>query len=127
MTKITPVNKIRGYNMTLSEEVRSLGKMSVENVRKLYGDIGVDIYEGRKPTILSEQDIKESKRLINRIKHWWSGFGKFDYEPQDRLRDIILKYGCNKKAGLVKDIEKIFGSEGVSELEHLRKMGYIEI
>ena len=124
MTKIQPVKKLAGYNMTLYEEVKSL-RCPVEHVRKLYGDIGVDIYEGRTPTILSEQEIKDSKKLINRIKHWWSGMGLYEYEPKDRLRDVILKYGCNKQTGKVEDIKKIFGDDGVSELEIMRKMGFV--
>ena len=124
MTKIQPVKKLAGYNMTLYEEVKSL-RCPVEHVRKLYGDIGVDIYEGRTPTILSEQEIKDSKKLINRIKKWWSGMGLYEYEPKDRLRDVILKYGCNKQTGKVEDIKKLFGDAGVSELEIMRKMGFI--
>ena len=126
MTKIQPVKKLAGYNMTLYEEVKSL-RCPVEHVRKLYGDIGVDIFEGRTPTILSEQEVKDSKKLINRIRKWWSGVGLYDYEQKDRLRDVILKYGCNKKCGLVKDIEKLFGSNGVAELDVMSKMGYINI
>lgn len=125
MTIVRPVKKLIGYNMTLIDEVRTMRNVPVEDVRKLYGDIGVDIFEGRTPTILSEQDIKESKKLINRIKRWWSGRGKYEFEQKDRLRDVILKYGCNKEAGKVEEIKKLFGDAGVSELEAMRMMGYI--
>jgi len=128
--KIPAVNKIRGYNMTLYEEINSLGKSTTtERVSKLYGKIGVDIFEGKQPTILSEEDVKEAKKLKNRIKAWWSGTGKYDYQSQDRLRDVILKYACNKKngCGTVKEIEDMFGSEGKSELTVLARMGYMSI
>lgn len=124
MTKIQPIKKLAGYNMTLSEQVRSM-KVPVEQVRRLYGDIGVDIYEGRTPSILSEDEIKKSKKLINRIKAWWSGMGNFEYEPQDRLRDVLLKYAYNKRCGKTKEIEKLFGEEGLRELKIMQKMGYI--
>ena len=111
--------------MTLFEEVSALKGMRTEQVRKLYGDVGVDIYVGKTPTILSPDEIKESKKLINRIKAWWSGMGKFDYENGDRLRDVILKYAHNKQAGKTKDIEIMFGSEGLRELTIMERMGYI--
>ena len=127
MTKIQPVRKIAGWNMSLFEEVNLYKNHNIEYVRKRFGDIGADIYEGKKPTILSEEDIKESKKLINRIKAWWKGMKKCDYEDGDRLRDVILKYAYNKGFGKTKDIEKLFGDEGVSELKLMNKMGYIEI
>ena len=126
MTKIQPIKNLRGYNISLYEEVHSL-RVPKEQVKKLYGEIGVDIFEGKTPTILSEEDIKESKKLINRVKAWWSGMNKFDYEQKDRLRDVILRYVYNKGAGKTKDIEKLFGQEGLSELKIMNKMGYIEI
>ena len=128
MTKIQPIGrKLSGYNMTLAEEIHSLRGMKTESVRKLYGDIGVDIFEGRKPSILSDNDKKESKKLINRIKAWWSGMNKFDFEQKDSLRDVILKYAYNKGSGKTEDIKKLFGQEGLSELKIMNKMGYIEI
>ena len=126
MVKIQPVRKIAGYNLSLYDEVRSL-RVPVEQVRKLYGSVGVDIFEGRKPTILSEDDIKASKKLINRIKTWWSGMSKYDYETNDRLRDVILKYALNKQSGKVDEIQELFGESGVSELKFMARMGYIEI
>ena len=126
MVKIQPVKKVAGYNLSLYDEVRSL-RVPAEQVRKLYGSVGVDIFEGRKPTILSEDDIKASKKWINRIKAWWSGMDKYDYEPGDRLRDVILKYAYNKKAGKTDEIRELFGESGVSELNVMARMGYIEI
>ena len=127
MTKIQPVSrKLEGYNMTLAEEVHSLRRMNKESVRKLYGDIGVDIFVGRKPSILSQEDKKESKKLIYRIKAWWKGLGKLEYEENDRLRDVILKYTYNNKTGKTEEIRKLFGDKGVSELDIMYLMGYIK-
>lgn len=127
MTKIQPVRKIAGYNMSLAEQVNLYQHHPRETVKRRFGEVGTDIYDGKKPTILSQEEIKESKKLINRIKNWWNGMGKFDYEEGDRLRDVILKYALNKQSGEVKDIEKLFGEEGVSELKVMSRMGYIEI
>ena len=126
MVRIQPVKKMAGYNLSLYDEVRSL-RVPVEQVKKLYGSLGVDIFEGRKPTILSEEDIKLSKKIINRIKAWWLGMGKYDYEIGDRLSDVILKYALNKHAGKVDEIRELFGESGVSELNVLSSLGYIEI
>ena len=125
MTAVRPI--MSGSNMTLYEEIRALRCTSAENVRELYGELGVDIYNGKIPTILSDTDKKRTKSLIYRIIKWWSGIGILDYEQSDRLRDVILKYGYNKKGGLVKDINRIFGSRGVAELETMSRMGYIII
>jgi hypothetical protein len=127
MTKIQPVRKIAGYNMSLAEQVNLYRNHPRETVKMRFGEVGTDIYDGKKPTILSQEEIKESKKLINRIKNWWNGMGKFDYEEGDRLSDVILKYALNKQSGTVKDIEKLFGKEGVSELKVMSRMGYIEI
>ena len=123
MVKIHPVKKLSGYNMSLYEEVRHL-RVPVEQVRKMYGTVGVDIFEGRTPSILSENELKKSKKLINRIKAWWAGSNIFDYEQGDRLRDVILKYAHNKQIGKIEEIRELFGDSGVNELNLMHHMGY---
>ncbi len=122
MTKVIPTT--HEVYRSFYDRVKSVER-EPSFIREQFGKIGLDIYEGRTPTILSADDIRESKKLINRIKKWWSGTGKFDYEQNDCLFNIILKYALNKKSGTVKEIEEMFGKEGVSELKSMRYMGLI--
>ena len=124
MTKVMAVKN--DIYMSFYNRVKSVER-EPSFIREQFGKVGLDISEGRTPTILSNADIKESNKLVNRIKKWWSGFGKLDYEQNDRLRDIILKYAYNKKTGTIKEIEEMFGKEGVRELKSMHLMGLINI
>ena len=99
----TPLKKIIKQNSTLTRE----------KVKTLYGNIGVDIFEGKnKITILSKEDYNKSQTFLSKIRKWWNGNGKFDYEEQDSVKDLVLKYGCNNISGTYAEIEEKFGKEG---------------
>ena len=119
-----PVRNIAGNNISLYNQIRMLN-IPINRIKTLYGDIGVDIYEGRKPSILSEDDVKKSKKLINRLKTWLTGKNKLEYDEKDSIHDVILKYMYNKKFGKNCDIENKFGAEGLRELSIMRAMGYV--
>ena len=122
------VNSIQNYvyYMTLCNRVKCY-KRDAAFIREKFGKVGLDIYEGRTSTILSEAEQTRPKNLIERIKPWWNGNDKYDYEPKDRLSDLILKYGHNKQGGTVKEVEDLFGKEGVAELKLLSNIGMIII
>ena len=122
------VNSLQNYEyyMTLYNRVKSM-EQNPSLIRERYGSIGVDIFEGRTPTILTKEEMSDSKKLINRIKSWWNGTGKLDYEKKDRLSDTIMKYAYNKQKGTIKEVERLFGKEGAAELKRLSDIGMIII
>ena len=112
---ITPT-EIIGLSMErtpLKKVIKQMPNPTRENVKRLYGNIGVDIFEGKdKVTILSDKDVKNSKKLTSRIKKWWNRNSKLDYEENDSIKDLVLKYGHNNLRGTMDDIEEHFGKEG---------------
>ena len=122
--------KIIGLNFEktpLKQVIKNFPEFSKEKVRELYGSIGVDIFEGKdKITILSDKDFKKSQTLINRIKKWWSGKGKLDYEEKDSMKDLVHKYAYNEKQGTYAQIEEKFGKEGVRIANIFKVMGYFK-
>lgn len=111
---------------SLTQEIKTLKKPTKETIKKLYGDFGVDIYEGKKqPTILTEKERK--RNIFDKIKTWFTGVAPDDYEEGDSLFDVVFKYVGNKKVGLEKDIEEKFGKEGIKKLRSLQRLGYVEI
>ena len=84
-----------------------------EKIKMLYGDIGVDIFDGKKTiTILSPKEYQKSQSLKSRIIRWWNGNGKYDYEENDSIKDLVHKYAYNQKFGTLDEIEEKFGKEG---------------
>ncbi len=109
----------------LRQVIKRMPNPTRENVKKLYGDIGVDIFEGKdKITILSDNDYKKSRSLIGRMIEWWAGSSKFDYEEKDSIKDLVLKYGCNNVQGSYDEIEQKFGQEGIRVANIYKKIGY---
>ena len=97
-------------------------------VKDLYGNFGLDIFEGKKnPTILSDKEFKKSISIISKIRTWFTGNSLYDYEENDTLSDILFKYIGNKKYGLVKNIESKFGKKGLEQLNRFGRMGYANL
>ena len=98
-----------------------------ENIKLLYGDFGVDLFEGkRKPPLVKQK--KESKnpivKIIDKIKDYFSS--KAEFEPDDTMYWVVNKYIFNEKKGFVKDIETKFGKKGMEVFGRLERMGYVE-
>ena len=109
----------------LKQIIKQMQNPTRENIKKMYRDIGVDIFEGKdKITILSEQDYKKSKSITAKIKSWFSWGGKYDYEEKDTVKDLVHKYGCNNIRGTYDEIEEKFGQEGRRVAEIFRIIGY---
>ena len=124
---ITPT-EIIGLSMErtpLKQVIKQMPNPTRETVKQLYGNIGVDIFEGEaKITILSDKDLKKSQTLLSKIRKWWSGSGKFDYEENDSVKDLVLKYGCNNRMGTYTELEEKFGQEGVRIADIFKIVGY---
>lgn len=111
----TPLKKIIKQNPSLTRE----------KVKTLYGDIGVDIFEGKeKITILSDKDYKKSQSFISKVIKWWNGNGKFDYEENDTIKDLVHKYACNQRYGTYQEIEEKFGKEGLRVADIFKVIGF---
>ena len=109
----------------LKQVIKQMPNPTRESVKKMYGDIGVDIFEGKnKITILSEKDYNKSQTILSKIKKWWSGTEKFDYEEKDSVKDLVLKYGYNNHSGTYEEIEEKFGREGLRIANIFKVMGY---
>ncbi len=120
-TEIIGLSMERTPLKTLIKQNPSLTR---EKVKTLYGDIGVDIFEGKeKITILSKEDYKKSQSFISKAIRWWSGKGKLDYEEKDSVKDLVHKYAYNQTSGTFDEIEEKFGKEGrrVAAIPNLNK------
>ena len=122
-TKIIGLSLERTPLKTIIKQNKNLTK---EKVKKLYGDIGVDIFEGKdKITILSDKENQEPKNLMDRIINWWSGKGKLDYEEKDSVKDLVHKYAYNQKWGTFAEIEEKFGQEGRRVADIFKIIGFL--
>lgn len=125
---ITPIGKdsISTGRTPLKNLIKQMQNPTKAEVKKLYGDIGLDIFEGKdKITILTIKNDEQSKNFITKIMKWFNGMGKFDYEEKDSINDLVLKYACNGSFGTVNEIEEKFGQEGKKAAEIFKFMGYL--
>ena len=123
-TEIIGLSMERTPLKTIIKQSPSLTK---ESVKTLYGDIGVDIFEGKKNiTILSDKDYKKSQSFISKAIKWWSGNGKLDYEEKDSIKDLVHKYAYNQEFGTFNEIEQKFGKEGRKVLDIFKVIGYLQ-
>ena len=97
----------------LRQLVKQMPNPTREKVKMLYGDIGVDIFEGKdKITILEDKDIKKTKGFMNNFINWFKNNKKLDYEESDSIKDLVLKDGYNNNNRTYEEIEAKFGKEG---------------
>ena len=108
--------------------VKTIKKMkTVDEVRKEYGNLGVDIFENKpKISILQPKDNTPIKRAINSIKGFLGiGTTKADYEPKDSIKDVMMKYFYNEKIATQKEISEKFGKKGMDCVIEMECMGYL--
>lgn len=103
--------------LPLRKEIAKLENPTREMVQDMYGTFGLDIFEGKEHlTILTEKQLKKSKSFISKLVNIITERELLDYKEGDTLTDIINKFVDNKRSGLVKDIETMFGKKGLSKL-----------
>lgn len=124
--KIVQYHPTFNRGLPLVTEIRQMKKPTVEKVRELYGDFGVDLFEGKQPSLIKETPKSKNPviNIVNKVKDYFSK--KAEFEPDDSMFRIVHKYIFNEKAGLVKDIETKFGKSGKRILEGMERMGYVE-
>ena len=127
MSRIRKIDYSTNYKkIPLKEEIAKLKNPTKESVKELYGSFGLDVYENKSHlTILSQRELKKSKSIIYKIKKWFFGSSIYDFQENDTLKDVVFKYAGNKEAGLIKDIETMFGKKGMESFESLRRLGYV--
>ena len=127
MISATEIIGLSWERTPLKEVIKESPAFSKEKIKELYGNIGVDIFEGKdKITILSDKDYKKSQKLVNKIIKWWSGKGKVDYEEEDSMKDLVMKYAYNEKQGTYAQLEEKFGKEGTRIADIFKVMGYFK-
>ena len=108
--------------------VQAVKKMkTVDEVRKEYGSLGVDIFENKpKISILQPEDNTPIKRVINSIKGFLGiGRTKADYEPEDNIKKVMMKYFYNERIATQKEISEKFGKKGMDCVLEMEYMGYL--
>ena len=125
MISATEMMNLGWERTSLKQVIKQMPNPTRESVKKMYGDIGVDIFEGKKKvTILPEKDLKAPAKLINKINNWLIGNGKVDYEEKDSVKDLVLKYGYNNIRCTYAELEEKFGQEGIRIANIFKVMGY---
>ena len=114
-------------NTSLKNEIRSMQTSSLQEVRKLYGQLGVDIYQGKRNiTILEPEKKRGLKYFINKVRYFLGTRYQKDYEPNDSLHVVVMKHIFNKGKVLDTDVKQKFGEKGLKKLESFIKLGYLE-
>lgn len=113
--------------LPLVTEIRHVKNPTVEKIKEMYGDFGVDLFVGKEtPSIINKRPQSKNPvvRFINRVRDYFSE--KAEYEPNDTMYRVVNKYIYNEKKGLTKDIEQKFGKGGMSVLRDMELMGYVQ-
>lgn len=110
--------------ISLYNEIKSMKKPSIKRVRRAYGSFGLDLYQGKDSVTILTKKQKE-KTFIDKVVKFFTGREYVDYEQNDTLFNVVLKYCCNNEVGLVADIKNKFGERGVDVLRRLQSLGYV--
>ena len=112
----------------LAVEIQQIKHPTTEKVRKLYGQLGVDIFQKKEQiSILDKKEQTPFRKFINRIKSNLGFRYPMDYSKKDSMSDVILKYMCNKKFGTTKELAEMFGEKGLEQLRRYQSVGYVEL
>ena len=124
-------NLYQYYEVPLKTLISWERNKNIQYIRKNYGQLGVDIFlKEKKPSILTEAELKKKNKKINRIitksKKFFGYVGKEEYVESDSLNQVMFKYIYNKKYGHDSDIEDVFGKKGMELFNIFKLQGYVE-
>ena len=102
--------------------------VSREIIKQDYGQIGADIFDGKKNICLvNDKNYLKDDKFMNKIKVI---FGidkpKYNYESGDSLKKIMMKYLLNNETINDSQIQNNFGKNGFEVLEVFKVMGYVK-
>ena len=106
---------------TLQDEVLSVKKPTKEKIRHLYGQIGIDIFQGKTNISLKNKNVEQNfiTKLLDKlsaIKDYIFDGGIEDYKPQDTLRNAMYKYMLFRPTFKDNEIYETFGEKGLLQL-----------
>ena len=106
-------------------EISRIKKPTKEKVKQLYGQLGVDIFEGKKDITLRDNPLPKIFQKLNSIRLFIFG-GIEDYQYDDNLNDVIMKYISIKNKFKDTEIYEKFGEKGLEKIQQFRSLGYLE-
>jgi hypothetical protein len=125
MISTTKIMNIDTKKIPLRQVIKQMPNPTKESVRKLYGNVGLDIFEGKSKITILPNNNKNANSLINRIYNWCIGNRKYDYEEKDSLNDLVLKHACNLTNDTSSEIENLLGQEGRKIADIYMVIGYL--
>ena len=123
--KTTTINPVNFTNSSLLSEISELNSRNPKKIQALYGELGVDVFEKRKPIsiIKKQHDNNILTNVYLKIKNFFAT--KLEYSENDTVFDVVFKYIYNEKNVSSEDIEIRFGQRGLEEFETMKAMGFI--
>ena len=121
------VNVQKNIYENLYEQVKALKNFSNAQVRQTYGQIGVDIFQGKnKISIITDKSYKKDDKFINSVKSFLGvDKRKYDYNKKDSLYDVMFKYLVNKEQVNSSEIKNMFGEKGLEVMNVFKAMDYV--
>lgn len=121
------VNIQKNIYENLYEQVKALKNFSNAQVRQTYGQIGVDIFQGKKKiSIITDKSYKKDDKFINSVKSFLGvDKRKYDYNKKDSLYDVMFKYLVNKEQVNSSEIKNMFGEKGLEVMNVFKAMDYV--
>lgn len=111
----------------LVKEIFSLKKPTIEKIREQYGQIGVDIFQGKENITVFDKKYKP-KTFIGRIYQSIKDFFSYrmpDFQSDDTLKIALIRFLSGKDIYKPKEIYEKFGEKGLREFRGLQVLGYI--
>ena len=123
------ISGVSGYplDLSLKKEIKCLGQLiAPEKVRELYGQVGLDIFEGRKVKLTDEQEVAPKSLKEKFINFFKKKQPQVRYEEHDSLFTLMHKYIYIHKSGNYSDFDKMFGKRGLEIAKTFEAIGFFK-